>query len=84
FLFREWINGYERDPMATADPPAGFKWYGIQRHIVVRVSGNSFTAFIDGVSVLTAQSDSIAYGQAGLRTWGSADVCFDNFTVTVP
>jgi hypothetical protein len=84
FLFREWINGYETDPLVEVDPPAGFEWYDVWRRVVVRTSGNTFSAYIDGKHILSAQSDSIAYGLAGLRTWGAADVCFDNFTVTVP
>lgn len=84
FQFKEYVNGYERDPMAASTPPTGFVWYGVQRHISVHVSGNSFYATVDGAVVLSSQSNSLQSGQAGLRTWGSADVCFDNFTVTIP
>ena len=84
FLFRKWTNGHERPPFARSSPPAGFQWIGVKRHIVVVVSGSTFTAKVDGQVVLTAQDSSYSAGEAGLHTWANSDVCFDDFTVTVP
>jgi len=84
FLYRQWVNGYERSPFARGAPPAGFEWLGTERHIEVVVQGNTFTARVDGETVLVAQDDAWTSGQAGLRTWDGTDVCFDNFTVTAP
>ena len=84
FVFREYINGAERQPFASSAPPPGFQWTGVTRHIEVVTSGSTFTAKVDGQVVLTGEDDSYTSGQAGLRTWANSDACFDDFTVTVP
>jgi len=85
FLFREWVNGYERRPFARSAPPSGYQWKGVERHIEIVVQGDTFTAKVDGETVLIGQDDSYTSGEAGLRTWsGNTNACFDNFKVTAP
>lgn len=82
FILRKWVNGYELwPPFATAKPPAGFTWHGVERQIVVDVQGNTFTTYVDGEKMLVGQDDSYSEGGAGLRTWSSSQACFDDYTV---
>lgn len=84
FLYRRWVNGYELSPFARARPESEFQWFGTQRHVEVEVRGDTMTTRIDGRTVLTAQDSAFDSGSAGLRTWISSRVCFDNFQVTSP
>ncbi len=84
FLYRRWVNGYETSPFARHYPAGGYQWFGASRHIEITVSGNTMTTRIDGETVLVAQDDTFQSGQAGLRTWASSTVCFDNLVVTTP
>jgi len=82
FIMRKWVNGYELwPPFATAAPPAGFDWHNVDREIEVDVTGDTFTATVDGQKVLVGTDDSYPEGSAGIRTWGGSQACFDNFTV---
>jgi len=79
FIIRKWVNGRELSaPIAVAKAP-GYDWYGSPRDIEVVVEGDTFTAYVDGVEVLTATDSTYATGGTGLRTWDSTKVCFDQF-----
>lgn len=83
FVFRRYDkNGTELgQPLAVADPPAGFD-FSAPHQVSVSVVGNSFTAYVDGVQVLTASDSTYATGNTGLRTWGKSESTFDGFSVT--
>ncbi len=82
FIMRKWVNGYELwPPFATASPPDDFQWHDVDRQIEVEVEGDTFTTYVDGEKIMEAQDDTFPDGGAGLRTWSSSQVCFDNFTV---
>ena len=82
FIMRKWVNGYELwPPFAAASPPQGFEWHNTDRQVSVDVSGDVFTAFVDGAEVLVGSDSTYATGSVGIRTWNSSQVCFDNFTV---
>lgn len=83
FIFRKWVNGRELSPFAVA-PAKGYDWYGAPKDVTISVQGNQFTAYIDGVPVLTASDSSYTEGGAGLRSWDSSQVCVDNFSISVP
>lgn len=82
FIMRQWTAGHEAAPFATASPPAGFQWSGTERQVKLNVSGNTFTAFIDGQQVLTGTNSAYSSGQVGLRTWTNSSASFDNFQVS--
>jgi fructan beta-fructosidase len=84
FLFRQVINGRERSPFARSWAPKEYQWYNQARTISVRVTGNTFTAYIDGNQVLQGTHSDYTQGQIGLRTWSSSQACFDDITVTPP
>lgn len=91
FIFRKWINGQEMSPFQPWQPaPAGFQWYGVKRHVVIAVQGNTYTASVDGQVVATAVDNAtnpapfFDNGRVGLRTWGGTEACFDNVQITVP
>jgi hypothetical protein len=79
FIFRKWVNGREiATPFAVSKAP-GFDWYSAPRDVRVVVKGDTFTAYVDGQPVLTAQDSTYTSGGTGLRTWDSTQVCFDQF-----
>jgi type II secretory pathway pseudopilin PulG len=82
FIMRQWTGGHEAAPFAMASPPPGFQWTGTERQVKLNVSGNTFTAFIDGQQVLTGTNSAYSSGQVGLRTWTNSSASFDNFEVT--
>lgn len=83
FIMRKWVNGTELwPPFATASPPSGYRWSGVERHVEITTSGNTFTAKIDGQTVLTGKDSTYTSGQAGLRVWTPSQASFDNFKVT--
>lgn len=83
YVFRRYDkNGTELGvPLAVADPPAGFD-FNASHQVSVSVVGNSFTAYVDGVQVLTASDSTYTSGNTGLRTWGMSESAFDGFSVT--
>lgn len=83
FIFRKWVNGVELSPFAVA-PAKGYDWYSAPKDVSVVVQGNQFTAYIDGVAVLTGTDSSYSQGGAGLRSWDSSQVCVDAFRISVP
>jgi hypothetical protein len=81
FLFRKWVNGAELStPIAVAKMP-GYNWYNALNDIKVVVKGNTFTAYVNGQQVLTVKDSTYATGGAGIRTWDSTLVCFDQFEI---
>ncbi|MBI5304027.1 MAG: DUF1080 domain-containing protein [Chloroflexi bacterium] len=84
FIMRKWVNGAQvYPPIATAKPPANYQWTNTPRHVDLTVKGNTFTAKIDGQTVLVGKDATYSSGQAGLRVW-SSQASFDNFKVTAP
>ena len=82
FLFRKWINGYELSPIAREPAPQGFDWYSAPRDLLIEISGDTFTAFVDGKEVLSVTDDSYQEGGVGVRVWDSSSFCTDGVTVT--
>jgi Flp pilus assembly pilin Flp len=79
FIIRKWANGVELNPPLAVAPANGYNWYNTPRDIQVNVKGDTFTAYVDGKPVLTAKDSTYTSGGAGLRTWDSTQVCFDQF-----
>jgi len=82
FVFRRYDKyGTElSQPLAIVSAPAGFD-FNAAHNVSVNVIGDTFTAYIDGVKVLTAQDDTYSSGSTGLRTWGASHSEFDSFSV---
>jgi hypothetical protein len=81
FIFRKWANGVELNPPFAVAPAKGYDWYNVPRDVQVDVKGDTFTAYVDGKPVLTAKDSAYTSGGAGLRTWDSTQVCFDQFGI---
>jgi hypothetical protein len=83
FIMRKWINGVEIwPPFVAVSPPAGYQWQGVDRQIEVDAAGSTFTAMIDGKTVLTGSDSTYSSGAAGLRVWAGGQASFANFSVT--
>jgi fructan beta-fructosidase len=83
FIFRKWVNGKELSPFAVA-PAKGYDWYSAPKDVTISIQGDQFTAYIDGVAVLTGKDSSFTEGGAGLRSWDASQVCVDGFRISVP
>lgn len=83
FIFRKWVNGKELPPFAVM-PAQGYDWYSAPKDVTIKVQGDQFTAYIDGVAVLSGVDGSFREGGAGLRTWGASQICVDNFRISIP
>jgi len=81
FVIRKWANGRELNPPIAVAPAKGYNWYNAPRDIQVVVKGDTFTAYVDGKPVLTAEDSTYTSGGAGVRTWDSTQVCFDQFGI---
>jgi len=57
-------------PLARANPPAGFVWYGQPHLLSVTIKGNSLTATMDGTQVLSVPSLTEASAFAAARSTG--------------
>lgn len=79
FIFRKRINGRETRAFAV-NRPSGFDW-NASHDVQVKVEGDTFTAYVDGVEVLTATDDTFTEGGTGIRTWDNTRTCFDELTV---
>lgn len=79
FIIRKWVNGRELNPPIAVARAPSYDWYGEPHDIRVDVKGNTFTAYVDGVAVLTAADSTYTSGGSGLRTWDNTRVCFDQF-----
>ena len=80
FLFRKWVEGRELSPFGRAAAPDE-DWYAGGRTVRLVISGQTFTAYLDGQQVLQASDESYGEGGIGLRTWGGTEVCFDGISV---
>jgi Flp pilus assembly pilin Flp len=79
FIIRKWVNGRELSTPIAIAKATGYDWYNSPRDISVVVKGDTFTAYVDGIAVLTATDSTYTSGGTGLRTWDSTQVCFDQF-----
>jgi Flp pilus assembly pilin Flp len=85
FIMRKWVNGYEMSPpIAAASAPVNYKWNDVQRNVQVVAQGDTYTAKIDGQTILVGKDSTYTSGQAGLRVWYPSEANFDNFKVTTP
>jgi fructan beta-fructosidase len=82
FIFRKWVDGNELWPPFAVARAQGYDWYNTPRDVKVVVEGNTFTAYVDGVAVLTATDDTYTEGASGLRTWDSTSLCVDGFSTS--
>jgi hypothetical protein len=57
-------------PLARANPPAGFVWYGQPHILSVTIQGNALTASLDGTLVLNVPSLTEASAFAAARSTG--------------
>ncbi len=80
-ILRKWINGRELYPFATHRMP-GFDWYSEPHDLRVDVRGNTFTVYLDGEQIITAQDDTYPEGGIGLRSWDGTNVCMDGVEIT--
>ena len=85
FVFRKYTtNGVEIDPpLAALKFPPGFN-PGVNHDISVNVVGSTFTAYVDGVKMLTANDSTYTSGQVGIRSIVNANACINGMTVTAP
>ncbi len=85
FVFRRYDkNGTELgQPLAAVPAPVGFD-FTTAHSVEVSVVGDTFTAYVDGVQVLSAVDDTYPSGGSGLRTWGDSQSEFDGFSVLTP
>jgi hypothetical protein len=68
-------------PLAVGTPPTGFD-FNAPHKVSVSVNGSNFTAYVDGVAVLSATDNTYTSGSSGLRVWDSTQAKFSGFTVT--
>lgn len=81
-VFRKWVNGWEVWNPLDYQQLVNYEYYLVPRDIDIVVKGNTMAAYIDGELVLSASDDTYDAGGVGLRTWGSTEVCFDDFAIT--
>jgi Flp pilus assembly pilin Flp len=84
FVIRKWVNGAEifTPSLAQVSAPAGYNWYGSPHTLSVKVVGNTFTGYLDGVAILTAVDSTYTSGGTGIRTWDSTALCVQGLTVS--
>ena len=87
FVFRKVTGGYESNPIAQVQAPAGYQWTGVDKHITIAVSGNTYKAYVSDISggtspALQVTSASFSGTAVGLRTWNNSYASFDNVVVT--
>jgi Flp pilus assembly pilin Flp len=80
FIIRKWVNGREEAPLARV-AAEGYNWND-PHNVKLNVVGDTFTALIDGETVLTGQDSTYASGGTGIRTWDGTQATFENFTVS--
>ncbi|MCE7883853.1 MAG: prepilin-type N-terminal cleavage/methylation domain-containing protein [Actinobacteria bacterium ATB1] len=87
FVFRRVTAGSESAPFASVDVKntalggPGWTWHGQERTVSVVVQGTEYTAYVDGVKVLTGTDKTFKSGGVGLRTWDGTQATFTEFTV---
>ena len=75
-------DGTESSPFAREEPAGDYDWYDQERIVTIEVRGDTFTASVDGVPVLTGQDSHYSQGAVGLRTWDGTEAAFDYVKVT--
>ena len=85
FVIRKWVNGVEifSPTLAQVSNP-GYSWYGQAHNLSVKVVGSTFTGYVDGVAVITAQDSTFTSGGTGIRTWDSTVLCTSGLSVNSP
>jgi Flp pilus assembly pilin Flp len=79
-LIRSWINGREViSPIARV--PINSTIYNVPHDFKIVTKGDTFTVYMDGVQVMTAQDGTYPTGGVGLRSWDSTSGCFNNFSI---
>ena len=81
FVIRKWINGNEINPAIVYKSTPGYNWYGAPHNLSVKVVGNTFTGYVDGVPILVGQDNTYTQGGTGLRTWDSTRLCLSQFSI---
>ena len=81
FIFRKWVRGRELWPPFAIARARGYDWWNTPRQVQLVIQGDTFTVYIDGVSVLSASDDTYSTGGIGLRTWNGTTACFDDLSV---
>ena len=82
FIVRKVVDGREQSPIQRVPIPDGFPVYNQSHQISVAVTGDRHQIRVDGETLLDFTDDSFSTGMAGLRTWGSSQVGFEDATVT--
>ena len=79
-LIRRWANGAEIiSPIAMV--PINSTVYNVPHDFKIAVKGSTFTVFMDGVQVMTAQDSTYPTGGTGLRSWDSTTGCLNDFSI---
>jgi Flp pilus assembly pilin Flp len=81
-LIRSWINGREvTTPIARV--PINSTIYNVPHDFKIVTKGSTFTVFMDGAQVMTAQDSTYPTGGVGLRTWDSfPTTCLNDFSIS--
>jgi len=79
--FSQWINGNQiNPPLASAPIPPNFDW-SHPGSMSVGVQGDTFTAYLNGKPILTAQDDLYTSGQAGAAVNKGSILRLDDFSI---
>jgi len=79
--FSAWQKGYQiRPPLAEVSVPPGFDWNN-PGDLSINVSGNTFTAYLNGEKVLQAQDDTYAEGKVGLAVNQGSKLILNGFGI---
>ena len=79
--FRKYTNGYQIDPPLSSAPiPAGFDWDN-PTDIQIQVSGDTFTAFMDGYQVLQTSDSSYKNGTIGVASNKGSLIAVDDIRI---
>jgi Flp pilus assembly pilin Flp len=81
FVFEKWVKGNHIYPPLAVVKAKNYNWYNQPKDVKVVVKGDTFSAYVDGVLVLTAKDSSYSQGGTGLRSWDSSETCFDSFGI---
>ena len=79
-LIRRWVNGTEVNP-PIAKVPINSTVYNAPHDFKIVVKGSTYTVYMDGVKVMTAQDSTYPTGGTGLRSWDSTSACLKDFNV---
>jgi len=79
-LIRRWANGAEIiSPIAMV--PISSTVFNAPHDFKIVAKGSTFTVFMDGVQVMTAQDSTYPTGGVGLRSWDSTSACLNDFSI---